>query len=279
MKSPAARTAGLRGRPPYGYRVTAGADRSSLVVVPDEGTAAVVRRIFSEYLDGKGLQDIAEGLTADGIASPSALGRGGAGKEASGRSAHAAGSASAAAWAKGTVRSILVNPRYAGGPSAALQPIVPAAVAERVTELFAARRAGADRPLPSGRTYVLRGLVRCTWCHRLMQGTHSNGESYYRCRRPRASVRAAGQDEHPRNVYVREQTAVGAVLAWLRHVRAAAHGAGGGLGTLPDVPGEEHAALFRSLGLHMTYTDTSRTLTVKAAIGAEGRTLSGALRL
>ncbi|MBL1081163.1 recombinase family protein [Streptomyces actinomycinicus] len=274
-KFPAAGAAGRRGRPPYGYRVTAGADRSALAVVPDEGAAAVVRRIFSEYVDGRGLQDIAEGLTADGIPSPSTRGH----AAADGTSYRPAGPVPGAAWSKGTVRSILVNPRYTGGPSAPFQPIVPATVAERVGELFAARRAGTGRTRPPGRTYVLRGLVRCTWCHRLMQGTHNNGESYYRCRLPGASVRAAGQDEHPRNVYLREQAAVGAVLAWLRDVRAAVRGAGCELGTLPDVPGEEHAALFRSLGLHMTYTDTSRTLRVKAAVGAGGRPLSGALRL
>ncbi|MFB7503149.1 recombinase family protein [Streptomyces broussonetiae] len=271
---PAARVAGWRGRPPYGYRVTTGADRSALVVVPDEAAASVVCRIFSEYVGGKGFQDIAEGLTADGICSPSTHAHQSVGESAG----HSAGPASGAAWSKGTVRSILVNPRYAGGPSAAFQPIVPAAVAERVTELFAARRAGSGRPLPSGRTYVLRGLVRCTWCHRLMQGTHNNGESYYRCRLG-ASAPASGRDEHPRNVYLREQAAVGAVLAWLRGVRAAVHEVGRGLRALPDVPGEEHAALFRSLGLHMTYTDTSRTLRVKAAVGAEGKPLSGALRL
>lgn len=272
----APRAATWRGRPPYGYRVTSGAHRSSLVVVPDEGAAPVVRRIFCEYVDGRSLQDIAEGLTGDGIASPSAH----ACAEVDGSSGGPdVRTAAVSAWSKGTVRSILVNPRYAGGPSAAFQPIVPAGVAERVTELFAARRAGTGRTVAPGRTYVLRGLVRCTWCHRLMQGTHNNGEPYYRCRPPGASARAAGQEEHPRNVYLREQAAVGAVLSWLRGMRATAHEVGRGLGALPDVPGAEHAALFRSLGLHMTYTDTSRTLRVKAAVGAAGKPLSGALRL
>ena len=36
---------------------------------PDPGTARVVRRIFAEYLAGRGLFAIAEGLTRDGIPS------------------------------------------------------------------------------------------------------------------------------------------------------------------------------------------------------------------
>ncbi|WP_404955517.1 recombinase family protein [Streptomyces sp. 147326] len=255
------------------------------MVVPDESAAVVVRRIFDEYLDGRGLQDIAEGLTADGIPSPSARGC-----RAGDRTP---------AWSKGTVRSILVNPRYAAGVGqpAGLAPIVRAEVMDRVTALFEARRTAAESSATPERTYVLRGLVRCTWCNRLMQGTRNNGEHYYRCRFPGGSAQA-GQVEHPRNVYMREQAAVGALVSWLgrvwtparvmrltghgvsaTEVRHVVHHVGVRLHALPDVPGEEHAALFRSLGLHMAYTDTSRTLNVKVAIGGEGTSVSGALRL
>ncbi|WP_216353451.1 recombinase family protein [Streptomyces sp. JHA26] len=275
----------LRGRPPFGYRASRGPGGTGHAVVPDEGAAVVVRRIFDEYLDGRGLQDIAEGLTADGIPSPSARGC-----RAGDRTP---------AWSKGTVRSILVNPRYAAGDGRAngLAPIVPADVRDRVTELFEARRTPSGSSRPSERTYVLRGLVRCTWCNRLMQGTRNNGEHYYRCRVPGGFDRA-GQAEHPRNVYLREQAAVGALVSWLgrvwtparvmrltghdfsaTEVRHAVHHVGVRLHALPEVPGEEHAALFRSLGLHLAYTNTSRTLNVKVAIGSEGPSVSGALRL
>ncbi|MBI2704024.1 MAG: recombinase family protein [Actinobacteria bacterium] len=71
----------LGGRPPYGYRLSdAGAHpnpakaadgKRSHRLEPDPETAPVVRRIFAEYLDGRGLRSIAEGLTAEGIVSPS----------------------------------------------------------------------------------------------------------------------------------------------------------------------------------------------------------------
>jgi DNA invertase Pin-like site-specific DNA recombinase len=66
----------LGGRPPYGYRIAdAGphpnpakaADGKRLhKLEPDPQTARVVRRIFREYLGGRGLFAIAEGLTRDG---------------------------------------------------------------------------------------------------------------------------------------------------------------------------------------------------------------------
>jgi hypothetical protein len=71
----------LGGRPPYGYRIAdAGphpnpakaADGKRLhKLEPDPETARVVRRIFAEYLAGRGLFAIAEGLTRDRIPSPS----------------------------------------------------------------------------------------------------------------------------------------------------------------------------------------------------------------
>ncbi len=76
----------LGGRPPYGYRLAdAGphpnpakaADGKRLhKLEPDPRHRRVVRRIFAEYLAGRGLFAIAEGLTRDGIPSPSAHDRG-----------------------------------------------------------------------------------------------------------------------------------------------------------------------------------------------------------
>jgi site-specific DNA recombinase len=72
----------LGGRPPYGYQlIDAGphpnpakaADGKRLhALAPDPLTADVIRRIFADYLSGKGVKAIAEALTADGIPSPSA---------------------------------------------------------------------------------------------------------------------------------------------------------------------------------------------------------------
>jgi site-specific DNA recombinase len=67
-------------------------------------TAPVVERIFSEFIGGRGIYAIAEGLTRDGILSPSA--------HDPDRNRHRAGSGGA--WSKAAVRAILLNPRYAG---------------------------------------------------------------------------------------------------------------------------------------------------------------------
>src|SRR5215471_10401355 len=64
------------------------------------GRAAVVRRIFAEFIAGRGRDAIAENLTRDGIACPSAPGR----------NSHRCG----VAWSKSAVRVILTNPRYTG---------------------------------------------------------------------------------------------------------------------------------------------------------------------
>lgn len=62
----------------------------NLVIVPEE--AAVIKRIYREYLDGASLQDICNSLMADGILT-------GAGK---------------AKWIPSTVRKILTNEKYIG---------------------------------------------------------------------------------------------------------------------------------------------------------------------
>ena len=102
----------LGGRPPYGYRLTdAGphpnpakaADGKRLhKLEPDPETAWVVRRIFAEYLAGRGLFAIAEGLTRDEIPSPSQHDRA--------RNRHRTGEG----WSKSAVRVIVTNPRYTG---------------------------------------------------------------------------------------------------------------------------------------------------------------------
>jgi len=69
---------------------------------PDPVTAPVVVRIFAEYLDGRGLFAIAEGLTRDHIPSPSQYDHA--------RNRHRTGEG----WSKAAVRAILANPRYTG---------------------------------------------------------------------------------------------------------------------------------------------------------------------
>jgi site-specific DNA recombinase len=76
---------GADGSAPYGYRL----EDDERVVVPDE--AAVVRRIFAEYLDGGTIRGVAACLNAEGLRSPR-------GKQ----------------WRASTVRSLLVNKKYTG---------------------------------------------------------------------------------------------------------------------------------------------------------------------
>jgi site-specific DNA recombinase len=68
----------------------------------DPVTAPVVERIFREYLAGRGIYAIAEELTSEGIACPSAYDRA--------RNRHRSG----VVWSKMAIRAILTNPRYTG---------------------------------------------------------------------------------------------------------------------------------------------------------------------
>jgi DNA invertase Pin-like site-specific DNA recombinase len=102
----------LGGRPPYGCRIAdAGphpnpaeaADGKRLhKLETDPDTDWVVRRIFAEYLAGRGLFAIAEGLTRDQVPSPSQHDRA--------RNRHRTGEG----WSKSAVRVIVCNPRYTG---------------------------------------------------------------------------------------------------------------------------------------------------------------------
>ncbi|MFG2718812.1 recombinase family protein [Streptomyces sp. NPDC048416] len=278
----------LRGRAPYGYRIASAAEGDRRLLVPDERTAPVVLRIFTEYLSRKGLQNIAEGLTADGIPRP-----GGQGSD---------GERQPDPWSKGTVRSILINPRYAGrstaggGAPAPCEPILPAATFEQVHRMFAARRTG-DEPAAAvpGNRYLLRGLVRCARCNRLMQGTKNNGENYYRCRVPAESA-VVNRPAHPRNVYVREQAVVGSVTAWLRAActtrgltqilgepadrrHAAAAEATAGLLRNLTSDDQDPGEVFRALDLRITYADLARTVQAKAVLVPGGPVFRATLPL
>jgi len=73
------------------------------VPIINEAEAAIVRRVFREYLDGKGLSAIAAGLNADGIRAPYDRGTGLKYSKRAGRG-----------WGQTTVRAMLRNERYIG---------------------------------------------------------------------------------------------------------------------------------------------------------------------
>ena len=83
----------------YGYRLERKRDevgRSYTIAVVDPEQAAVVRRIYDDYLAERGLKQIAHSLNAEGVPPPSA-GRRGTGS-----------------WAPTCIRAMLLNPRYRG---------------------------------------------------------------------------------------------------------------------------------------------------------------------
>lgn len=235
----------LGGRPPYGYLLVAtdphptpakaamGARLHRLEA--DPATAPVVERIFEEYVGGSGLYAIAEGLTRDGIPSPSA--------NDPARNRHRQGSGGA--WSKSAIRAIVANPRYTGSqvwnrqrreevllnvhntsegyrsrlrwndPDAWVWSSAPTHDAiidrdlfERAQEI---RRAGVRRPgtraRATRRPYLLRGLLVCGVCGRRMQGNPNHGETYYRCRYP-SEYAVTANVAHPKTVYVREAAIV-----------------------------------------------------------------------
>ncbi|WP_433177286.1 recombinase family protein [Actinoallomurus sp. CA-150999] len=241
----------LGGRPPYGYRLAdagphpnpgkAAEGRRLHKLEPDPITADVVRRIFEEFLGRKGIYTVAEGLTRDGIPSPSAYDRK--------RNRHRSG----IGWSKSAVRAILQNPRYTGrqvwnkqrkdevlididdvalghttkmrwndtdqwiwSDKPAHEPLIDTDDFEFAQALLAAKgnRAVVREPRRASHPYVLRSLCHCGLCHRRMQGNWTNDAPYYRCRYPQEYALANGID-HPKSVYVREDEILEVLDEWL----------------------------------------------------------------
>jgi site-specific DNA recombinase len=241
----------LGGRPPYGYLIAdAGphpnpakaADGKRLHRLDlDPEAAPVVQRIFAEFIAGHGFYAIAEGLTRDGIPSPSAHDRA--------RNRHRCG----IAWNKFAVRAILVNPRYTGyqvwnkqrkdevlidvhdvalGHMTKLRwndsarwvwsgrivhpPIIDREVFDQVQVMISGRATALAPHKPHRRqhAYALRGCMWCGICERRMQSHWVNHAPYYRCRFP-AEYALANHVEHPLNVNLREAAVIGHVDEWL----------------------------------------------------------------
>lgn len=242
----------LGGRPPYGYMLKdlglhpnpakAAQGKRLRGLTPDPQTAPVVRRIFAMYLDGFGMFAIAEALTRDDIPCPSAYDRA--------RNSHRDG----LAWSKTAIRVILTNPRYTGrqvwnkqrtdevlldvddvalGHTAVMrwngrdqwlvskdvvhEPLVDQADFDRVQQTLTRRARTATAPKRAHRSrhpYVFKSLVFCGVCGRKMQGQHSHGVAYYRCRFPQEYA-LANKVDHPRNVIMREEVLIKPLDTWL----------------------------------------------------------------
>jgi len=240
----------LGGRPPYGYLLAdagphpnpgkAAIGQRLHVLDIDSVAAPVVKRIFSEYIAGAGIYRIAEGLTSDGILSPSA--------HDPARNRHRV--SSGGAWSKQAVRSILLNPRYTGrqvwnrqrrdevlidvedvalghetrmrwNPEAdwvwseneTHPAIVTVEQFDTVRNFIAAGRRGPQRKLRTRHPYALAGIVRCGVCGRKMQSSWNNGRAYYRCKFP--AEYAIKEDKHPKTVYLREDAILPGLDRWI----------------------------------------------------------------
>jgi site-specific DNA recombinase len=156
------------GSRPYGYRWQRNED-DERILVPEPAEAAVVQRVFDEYLGGKSQLAITRGLIADGVKT----GRGGE-------------------WHQGTLRVILANPVYAGlirdGENlieATHEAIIEREVFEEAAQLRQAKRRTHKRGRPSaGRHLFRKGFLRCGVCGASMV--------------PRTEPRAKGE---PRETY------------------------------------------------------------------------------
>lgn len=244
----------LGGRPPYGYRLRdlgphpnpgkAAEGKQLHGLEPDPDAAPVVVRIFSEFLRGYGIYLIAEGLTRDGIPSPSA--------HDPQRNPHR----DTRAWAKSAVRAILDNPRYTGrqvwnrqkkhesllditdvslGYTTKMRwntqdkwvvskeivhtPLIDDETFARTQDVLHVRATrGAKHQVHRTRNpYLFRGRITCGACDRRMQSQWSHGDAYYRCRYP-DEYGLANRVHHPRNVYLRESGLVKLLDNWLAKV-------------------------------------------------------------
>ena len=236
------------GRPPYGYRLAdagphpnpakAADGRRLHVLEPHPDYAPIVKRIFSDYLDGTGIKAIASALTAEGIPSPSAADPN--------RNRHR--SSSRGAWGQSAIRAILKNPRYTGYQVWARQrkdevlldiddvaaghvtkqrwnpedewqwsrePAHEALISkddwQAVQDEFAA---GTRRSAPSRRRthdYMLKGMITCSSCGRKLVANVVRGRLQYRCR---MKDEYPGLD-HPRSLSVREDQLLPTIDRWL----------------------------------------------------------------
>jgi site-specific DNA recombinase len=241
----------LGGRPPYGYTLldtgphpnpTKAADGKRLHALGiDEPAAAVVARIFAEFLAGAGIYAIAEGLTRDAIPCPSA--------HDPGRNRHRSG----IAWSKSAIRVILTNPRYTGrqvwnrqrkdevlldihdvalGHTTKMRwnnkqqwifseqithpVIINAETFQQTQDVLAARGRGPTqhKPHDRSRAYTFAGTLYCGLCQRRMQGHWLRDAPYYRCRFPNEYA-LANNIHHPRNVYLRQDDFEADTNSWL----------------------------------------------------------------
>lgn len=166
------------GRTPLGYRAVEAGKRRRLEIIDEE--AAIVRRVFALYLDGKGCKAIATLLNAEGVTK-----RG-------------------APWSKGNVALLLANERYLGTTvfnrrnraesnnhpesewvrAQSHTPIIEKETFERAQAMLASHAPKSE--CGSHRSqHVFTGLMRCASCNAAMTTESATGRTqtyhYYNC--------------------------------------------------------------------------------------------------
>ena len=144
----------IGGRAPFGYRYEAWIDeraerQSRLVLDPSE--AAIVRRIFGEYVAGRAQNAIAQTLQREGVPTKTPTG----------------------AWYATTIAGMLRNPLYIGMAAhngehfpAEHEPIIDSGTWDRATELREARGTQGHKRgrRTTGRHLLTEGLLSCPVC-------------------------------------------------------------------------------------------------------------------
>jgi DNA invertase Pin-like site-specific DNA recombinase len=219
------------------------------VLVVDDEAAPVVARIFEEYAAGCGDRAIANGLNRDGVPCPSrrrpeqnrhrlADGWQGSTVRAILENPRYTGYAVFGRW---TRREMLIDPDDVGAGHTvrfrrasadrivrSRKPAHPALVSvELFTEVQLRRRSRAAGGLTARRklergpkkatkhVYALRGLVRCGYCERRMEGSPRQARIYYRCAARTLVPGSPAFSGHPKNVYLPEAGVLDGLNDWL----------------------------------------------------------------
>jgi site-specific DNA recombinase len=147
-----------QGKPPLGVRLTGYTVGGEIV----EHEAAIIEKIFGRFASGDSLRSLASWLTAEGV--PTRHGR---------------------PWNPSSVRTTLLNPRYAGraiyqGKANGKTGVWPAIVDEHVFDLVGAKLADPRRKTQHGtdRKHLGSGLFECASCHAKVRSWTGNR---YRC--------------------------------------------------------------------------------------------------
>lgn len=214
------------GAPPYGYLKNPD-DKTRWLV--DEEAAAVVRRIFSLCMQGKGMSAIATILWEDKVLTPSAY------KVSKGIGV-AKVSENPYGWEPCMVSAILENVAYIGVtesfkstrlgfkskkrvPTAKDRrayiegahppPIIDKDVWDKVQMI----RGNKRRPTKSGTTSIFSGLLYCADCGAKLSLAAANGYTHFRCSQYKRTSRSQNCTQH----YIREEALYQLVLKQLQH--------------------------------------------------------------